>query len=432
MMEETIDLKTSHQYSYENKIVTTSNIDLDKITIMKGRRQIDENSVTSLAKSIIEIGLINPITVSNNGKEYILISGAHRLAAVKKLGWSKIDARIVTLDNIRAEIAEIDENIVRHNLPELDECDALARRKELYLVLHPETKAVVGKELVEKRWDTRVENTPVSFVKDIAAKTNLSESTIKQKVQISNNIAEPVKDTIREKLPELSDNKNELLKIARMNPEKQAIIVEKIINGSAKDVYTATVAANRDIRMKEIRAIEPEKLEDDKAIYNVILADPPWLYDQPFAKGRWVGNHYPMLDSEKIKNLIIPIENDAILFLWAIAPKIQDALDVIEAWGFHYKTQAVWDKEIIGLGDYFRGQHELLLVATRGNWPTPAPENRPSSVIRSQRTGHSEKPIIIYDIIEKMYPGMRYIELFARNERPGWKSWGNEVDNVNI
>jgi len=79
------------------------------------------------------------------------------------------------------------------------------------------------------------------------------------------------------------------------------------------------------------------------------------------------------------------------------------------------------------LGYWFRGQHELLLVATKGNPKVPEQENRYSSMIKERRTEHSKKPQIVYEMIEKMFPNSNYLELFARNKREGWVSHGNEI-----
>jgi len=87
----------------------------------------------------------------------------------------------------------------------------------------------------------------------------------------------------------------------------------------------------------------------------------------------------------------------------------------------------VWIKDKIGTGYYFRGKHELILVAVKGNPLIPEESDRPESVLIAPRTTHSKKPDKIYSIIERMYPNSKYLELFARNTRKGWKSWGNEI-----
>jgi len=121
-------------------------------------------------------------------------------------------------------------------------------------------------------------------------------------------------------------------------------------------------------------------------------------------------------------------EADAIMFMWATSPKLLEAFDLLDAWGFNYRTCAVWDKEKIGMGYYFRQQHELLLVATSGKPGVPDPEHRPSSVFRSPRQKHSAKPECVYRFIEEAYPHHYKRELFARSKRDGWlKPWGNEA-----
>ena len=108
--------------------------------------------------------------------------------------------------------------------------------------------------------------------------------------------------------------------------------------------------------------------------------------------------------------------------------RLQQALDVVRAWGFEYKTNLVWVKPSIGLGSWARNRHELLLVGRRGSFGVPDPEDRPDSVIEAARGRHSQKPFCIYDLLERMYPDASKLELFARTNRPGWTSWGNEVE----
>ena len=98
--------------------------------------------------------------------------------------------------------------------------------------------------------------------------------------------------------------------------------------------------------------------------------------------------------------------------------------------GFEYATGVVWTKDVVGLGHFIRGQHEHLLIATRGDFPRPLPANRPPSVICAPRREHSRKPDEAYELIERMYPDLPKIELFARAARPGWDAGGNEVPPV--
>jgi N6-adenosine-specific RNA methylase IME4 len=161
--------------------------------------------------------------------------------------------------------------------------------------------------------------------------------------------------------------------------------------------------------------------------YGVILADPPWQYDFAEADRRMIDKEYTTRTVEDICRLRVPADTNSVIYLWATAPKLREAMEVLDAWGFEYKTCAVWDKEKIGMGYWFRGQHELLLVGTRGDVSPPPAKQRVSSVIRSPRTSHSSKPVEVYELIERAFPTKSKVELFARVERPGWKSWGNEV-----
>ena len=100
----------------------------------------------------------------------------------------------------------------------------------------------------------------------------------------------------------------------------------------------------------------------------------------------------------------------------------------MEAWGFDYRSHGVWVKDKFGTGYWWRGQHELLLVGVRGDFSPPIAEKRVSGVFYANRRRHSQKPDLVYDMIESFYPDMAKIELFARKQREGWAVMGNEID----
>lgn len=188
-----------------------------------------------------------------------------------------------------------------------------------------------------------------------------------------------------------------------------------------------------DAKQERLAALRAQGAPDQAtplADFPVIYADPPWRYeDSTTSPNRFIENQYPTMDLDEI--CAMPVASwaakDAILFLWATSPKLEEALQVMRAWGFSYRTNLVWVKDKIGLGHWVRQQHELLLIGRRGAFPTPEPARRPSSVIEAPRTVHSAKPTEMYDLIEGMYPGLRYLELFARAGRAGWASFGNEA-----
>lgn len=163
----------------------------------------------------------------------------------------------------------------------------------------------------------------------------------------------------------------------------------------------------------------------------VIYADPPWRYEHPPMGGsnRSIENHYPTMDLDAICAMPVAdiAHDDCVLFLWATSPKLYECMKVLDAWGFDYRTDMVWVKDQIGMGYYARQRHESLLIARRGELPVPAAEDRPDSVVEAPRLEHSAKPPTFYDIIDRMYPGVRKLELFQREVRDGWLGWGNQV-----
>ena len=171
--------------------------------------------------------------------------------------------------------------------------------------------------------------------------------------------------------------------------------------------------------------------------YSVILADPPWRFTVWSAKGtgRSADQHYPTMSMEEIKSLPVDVlaADNCVLFLWACWPMIDQALDVIRAWGFKYKTRAfTWAKLTpsglsfhFGMGYYTRANDEPCLLATPGRMPV-ADHGVPSLLVSPMRE-HSRKPDEQYGLIERLYPQGPYLELFARRKRDGWDSWGNEI-----
>ncbi|MEM7165991.1 MAG: MT-A70 family methyltransferase [Planctomycetota bacterium] len=163
-------------------------------------------------------------------------------------------------------------------------------------------------------------------------------------------------------------------------------------------------------------------------LYDVIVADPPWRYSFSRSGSRAVENHYSTMTQSEIEALEVPAKEDAVLYLWATAPKLPEAISALKAWGFDYKTCAMWDKRRIGMGYWFRGQHELLLVGKRGSFRPPSAGQRVSSVITETRRDHSRKPERVMELIDQWYGDKDRLELFARGApRRGWDAWGDEV-----
>lgn len=170
-------------------------------------------------------------------------------------------------------------------------------------------------------------------------------------------------------------------------------------------------------------------------MYSCILMDPPWQERGGGKVKRGADKHYPLVPTKHLPFLILGSgvfrpADDCHLWMWATNTFLPDALWLMEALGFRYLTNAVWCKDRMGLGQYLRGQHELLLLGVQGSGPAvrTSARNLPS-VISAKRGAHSAKPEAAYKLIEARTVGPR-LEMFARNARPGWDCWGNEVNET--
>jgi len=222
--------------------------------------------------------------------------------------------------------------------------------------------------------------------------------------------------------------------VAALPAQEQREIVargEREILRAAQEIRARKAEMRRAERIERLAATCNQPFPSNRR-YAVIYADPPWhfeVYNEESGIEHAAANHYSTMSLDEIRALPIPslASPDAALFMWTTVPHLRESFQVLDAWGFEYKTNIVWVKDKIGLGYFVRNQHELLLVATRGDMPSPSPANRPPSVISAPRREHSRKPDEAYEIIERMYPELPKIELFARHARPGWAAWGNEV-----
>jgi N6-adenosine-specific RNA methylase IME4 len=174
--------------------------------------------------------------------------------------------------------------------------------------------------------------------------------------------------------------------------------------------------------------------------YGTILADPPWQFAN--RTGKMAPEHkrlsrYSTLTLSEIRELPVPsvAACHSHLYLWVPNALLKEGLNVMETWGFQYKTNIIWHKirkdggpDGRGVGFYFRNTTEIVLFGTRGHLRTLAPGRRQVNIIKTMKREHSRKPDELYEIIEACSPGP-YLELFARGERNGWSQWGDEVED---
>jgi len=173
--------------------------------------------------------------------------------------------------------------------------------------------------------------------------------------------------------------------------------------------------------------------------YAIIYADPPWDY-----KGQRQHNgkggvdtggaivHYPTMTLDELKQLDVASisETDSLLFLWTTSPHLDQAIELLKAWGFQWATVGfVWDKQRVNPGFYTMSQCELCLIGKRGKIPQPRGARNIRQLLSVKRTEHSTKPEEVRRRIELMFPDCKKVELFARTKVPGWDSFGNEIES---
>jgi len=345
---------------------------------------LNEAEYSELESSILAEGCREPLIVWNN----ILVDGHHRYEICTKHNIPFETKSINFSDDDEAMVWIITNQLGRRNITDFSRAELALKRKEILLKQGREKQKQTLKQYNEPTVLTKLvkTDTPHNTQKKIAKEIGVGQGTIGRVEVILKEAPEEVKDKLR----------------------RGDITINK--------VYT-------EIRNKKRAQQKTPELPTGK--YRVIYADPPWEYkNSGFTTS--AENHYKTMPTDEICNLPIKdlADENAVLFLWATNPLLEDALRVCKAWGFTYKTNFVWIKNQHTGGFYNYGQHELLFVATKGSM-LPKLGSLHSSVINSKRREHSRKPDEIYDIIEAMYDAP-YLELFARTERKNWTGWGLE------
>jgi N6-adenosine-specific RNA methylase IME4 len=179
------------------------------------------------------------------------------------------------------------------------------------------------------------------------------------------------------------------------------------------------------------------EVEDKK--YKTILADPPWRFlnrTGKVAPEHKRLNRYPTLSLEEIKEIPVQLVSSKTshLYLWVPNALLKEGLEVLDSWGFKYKTNIIWHKvrkdgepDGRGVGFYFRNTTEIILFGVRGSMRTLQPGRSQVNILKTRKQEHSRKPDELYKIIEDCSPGP-YLELFARGKMPNWDVFGNQAN----
>lgn len=176
-------------------------------------------------------------------------------------------------------------------------------------------------------------------------------------------------------------------------------------------------------------------------MYEVIYADPPWDYNgktqhTSIKAVQSAKDHYPCMTLDELKALNVKgvAAANSICFLWTSSPHLPQAIELLSAWGYSYKTIAfIWDKQKTNPGYYTLSQCEICLVGKRGTIPKERGSRKERQFISEMRGRHSAKPEEVRNRIERMFPTQKKLEMFARHKKDGWDVFGNEcTDSITL
>ncbi len=375
-----------------------------------------------------------PVTVFRDGQDYWLADGFHRVFAARQAGLPTIAAEIHPGTQRNAILYAVGAN-AKHGLRR---SNADKRNAVMRLLSDPEWRLWSNREIarrchVDEGLVRKVRKGVSADCPQMIRYAERHGTVYSIHVGAIGLRAEPSFDTLASIDPDvravlhgttLADDLGEMQAVAKIaDAVTQAEVVRKVLVGEAQSVREA---------IRQLAYADKQSLTLQETIsgrFSVVYADPPWEYSNARLQGA-AAAHYPTMSTVALGSLpvIDYVTTNAVLFLWATNPLLKDALTVMDAWGFEYRTNLVWvkDQATYGkLGFYAHGRHELLLIGVRGSC-LPKADCLPDSVFTTAKGRHSEKPDDVYALIEQMYDGP-YLELFARQTRPTWVSFGNEV-----
>ena len=359
--------------------MSTAELSIDQIEIGFRYRK-DLGDLQPLAASIAEVGLLHPVVVTPEGR---LIAGQRRLQACRLLGWAEVPVTVVDL--YQAARGEAHENFIRKDLLP-SEIVALKRTIE-----------PLERRAARERQGSRA---------DLC-----NPGTLEYQGDARDNVARYLgvgRTTI--------ERAEAVVEAAEEDPDEYGHLVEQMDrSGKIAGAYRRLIVQQQ---AKQIMA-EPPVLPTGP--FRVIVADPPWQYESGYSLP------YPTMPLEEIKAMAVRelAEENSVLWLWTTNTHLRAAFEVVESWGFEYKTLLTWVKDRMGTGEWLRGQTEHCLLAARGK-PIFLHGDH-GTVLSASRREHSRKPEEFYSLIEEICPGAK-LELFSRNTRGGWRAFGNDTD----
>lgn len=372
---------------------------------------LSDKEIGELADDIVTYGQREPIVLLD-GK---VLDGRNRLAACR---FADVEPRFVDYDGGDPLGFVLSLNLHRRHLTESQ-------------------RAMVAAQIVD--WDRGINQATAGSAnlptREAARRLSISERAVIAAKRIREYGAGELVEAIREGRVSvhageaISDLAHEAQREVLAREEKEIIARAKTIREARQKMRHTVRLAHMSFVAEKGRASAPAALS---RIYPVYYADCPWRYQvrsEVTGREKSAENHYPTLTTDEICELLSGLiggDHPAVCFLWATNPMLLDGLRVLEACGYTYVHHWIWDKEVAGTGYWGRDRHELLLIGRRGDIAAPLPGTQPETVYRERKGKHSAKPDWFAEQIERLFPGVAKLELFARQARPGWDVWGYE------
>jgi N6-adenosine-specific RNA methylase IME4 len=349
-----------------------------------------------MAQSIASVGLLHPIVITPDNT---LIAGRRRMEACKSLGWDEIPVTVLDISAIVR--GEFDENTLHKDFTpseqvaiadaiEAYEREAAKKRQQEHGKTAPGRHKITGANLAPV--------IPTGKVRDHVAKAAGTGRTTLQRARA-------------------------VVEAAKAEPQKfQPLQEEMDRTGRVNGVY------KKFVRQKQAEEIAKEPPPLPVGPFRVIVIDPPWTYENRAEDtSHRAANPYPSMTREEIMALPVAdrATSNAVAWLWTTNAHLREAFTIVEEWGFEYKTLLTWVKDRMGTGDWLRGQTEHCLVAVRGK-PAWNLSNQ-TTVIHGVLREHSRKPEEFYQLVDALCPGSK-LEMFGRQQRPGWTVHGSEAE----
>lgn len=334
---------------------------IDKIVVNNRKRKLNEDKVKDLSESFKLLGQLEPITLTSQNGQYILLAGWHRLEAAKLLGWDKIDAQLFEGNELECELAEIDENLMRNDLTVLEQGEHLARRQELIGFSRGDNRFTI---------DRGVTVTPLKTTFEIAKEAGVSESSAQRRMRAARNIAPEVKDAIRD--TEIANSTIQLLELARLSPEKQIEVAHSITNGALniKEAKKEAIARKRELerqrnleaqnsknniidislRANRLKLYKGDMLEilQELGRFDLFIADPPY----------GVTNYeWDKLNTEQWLDMVIPHLSDEYNIFWFCSPRFAADIEMIfRAKKIPIQSRIIWHRRNMSMGSVARNK----------------------------------------------------------------------------